>query len=244
MTTNRHEMGRRQFLIFSSTAALATATVGPKLFAGEAAKAAPKRLAIGFASFEDNAALVSASTVPAGDGAFITRGARIAVFGSRTHAGQPRDRRAVDLLAHFSVREGAEAKMLPFRAWACSRRTGCEGAPIYFNMPVDETQKLVFTVETERGMPSSVEPSRRDAFTAPTETAVLPVTLSLTSEAGTLKLTRGFYVIVPVFDGDSEPSWSSYTVSMLDGRWTVADRDGTPATFEHFVLRIDYASKS
>src|SRR5687767_12449380 len=94
MSTNGHQMGRRDFLIFSSTAALASATVGPKLFAKGAA-AAPKRLAVGFAPFDENATVVPASSVPAGDGAFISRGARIAVFGSRTFADQPRARRAV-----------------------------------------------------------------------------------------------------------------------------------------------------
>jgi hypothetical protein len=28
---------------------------------------------------------------------------------------------------------------------------------------------------------------------------------------------------------------------MAGGRWTLQDRDGNPAPFEHFVLRIDYA---
>lgn len=243
MSTNRHEMGRRDFLIFSSTAALATATVGPTLFAKGVAEA-PKRLAVGFAPFDENAAVVSASSVPAGDGAFISRGARISVFGSRTFAGQPRARRAVDLLAHFSVREGAELKSVPFRAWAASRLTGNEGNAVSFNMPVDDTQNLVFTVETERGVPSGIAQSRRGVFTAPTESVLTPVTLSLKSGGDALKLARGFYVIAPIFDGDSDPSWSAYTVNKVNDRWALADRDGNAAAFEHFVLRIDYASKS
>lgn len=245
MTTKRHQMGRRQFLVATSTCALAAATVGPRLFADVTASS-PKRLAIGFAELDENAGVVAASAVTAGDGAFIGRGARITVSGASGASAEPRVRRAVDLLAHYSYFDGAARKSVPFRAWSCSRATGCQGNQLSFNVPVDEQQKLVFSVETERGKPSGAAATRRATMLGEsiTETAVAPLTLSLTSEAGTLKLVRGYYVIVPLFEADRDPSWSSFRIGRHEGRMALVDRDGNTAPFEHFVLRIDYASKS
>lgn len=237
----RHEMGRRQFLVLSSTCALATAAIGPKLFAAEGVSLPPKRLAVGFAPFEAEVALTAASDIPSADGAFIGRGARIAVSGASGAPSEPRARRAVELHANYSYLDGAERRSVPFRAWACSRTTGCQGNPLSFTMPVDEVQSVTFTVGTETGPPAGPA-SRRDALSgAVTESNALPVTLTTLSDAGSLKLTRGFYVIVPLFENDSEPRWSSYRLRSVEGRMTLVDGAGTSAPFEHFVLRIDYA---
>jgi hypothetical protein len=238
----RHEMGRRQFLVLSSTCALATAAIGPKLFAAEGASLPPKRLAVGFAPFEAEVALTAASDIPSADGAFIGRGARIAVSGASGAPAEPRARRAVELHANFSYMDGAERRSVPFRAWACSRTTGCQGNPLSFTMPVDEVQSVTFTVATETGPPAGPA-SRRDAFSgAVTESNALPVTLTTLSDAGSLKLTRGFYVIVPLFENDSEPRWGTYRLRSVEGRMTLVDGAGAAAPFEHFVLRIDYAN--
>ena len=237
--STRLQMGRRQFLIASSACAIATAAVGPKLFASDGAP--PRRLAVGFARFDESAVVVSAAEITAGDGAFIGRGARISVSGASGASVHPKDRRAVELLTHFSYFDGASRKVAPFRAWGCSRTTGCQGSPVSFTVPVDEMQKIMFSVETERGTPRA-NFSRRDALSGATAEAVaLPVTLTVQSGEGT-KLVRGFYVIVPLFDDDREPRWSSYELKQVEGRWALTDRDGNPAPFEHFVLRIDYAS--
>jgi hypothetical protein len=236
--SNRHLMGRRQFLVLSSTCAVAAATVGPKLFAGETAS--PKRLAVGFKAF-DQEAVVSAASISAGDGTFIGRGARVTASGASGTSAEPRARRAVELVAHFSYLDGAERKVAPFRAWGCSRVTGCQGSPVGFNVPVDEVQRIVLSVGVERGTPSG-STSRREAIgIGVTESADLPLVLSLQNEAGAYALTRGFYVVVPMFDGDSDPSWSSWTVRAVDGRFALVDGDGKVAAFEHFVLRVDYA---
>ena len=241
MITKRHQMGRRDFLRVSSTCALATAVVGPNLLA-KAAGSSPRRLAVGFASPDDFAGVVSAASIPAGDGRFIGRGARITVSGASGASNEPRARRAVDLLAHYSYFDGAERKSVPFRAWSCSRVTGCEGNRVSFNVPVDEQQKLVFSVETERGLPAGSAGSRREAMLgAATESVVMPVTLSLTSERDSIKLVRGYYVIVPLFDDDSNPSWSSFELRSHQGRMALVDRNGDVAPFEHFVLKVDYA---
>jgi hypothetical protein len=237
--SNRHLMGRRQFLIFSSTCAVAAATVGPKLFAGESAP--PKRLAGGFMPFDGGDAVVDAAAIPAGDGAFIGRGARVTASGASGASADPRGRRAVELIAHFSYFDGAERKVAPFRAWGCSRVTGCQGNPVGFTVPVDEVQKIVLTVGVERGAPENTT-SRREALRGDvTESSALPLVLSLQDEPGALKLARGFYVIVPMFDGDSDPRWSSWTVRAAGGRFSLVDAEGNVAPFEHFVLRVDYA---
>lgn len=236
--SNRHLMGRRQFLVLSSTCAVAATMVGPKLFAGEAA--APKRLAVGFKAFEQDA-VVSAASIAAADGAFIGRGARVTASGASGTSAEPRARRAVELVAHFSYFDGAERKVAPFRAWGCSRVTGCQGSPVGFNVPVDEVQQIVLSVGVERGTPSG-SASRREAIgIAATESADLPLVLSLQNEAGSYALARGFYVVVPMFEGDSDPSWSSWTVRAVDGRFALVDGEGNVASFEHFVLRVDYA---
>ena len=77
-----------------------------------------------------------------------------------------------------------------------------------------------------------------------TESSALPLVLSLQHEKGAYALARGFYVVVPMFDGDSEPSWSNWTVRAIDGRFALADSDGNVASFEHIVLRVDYAASA
>ena len=240
--SDRHYMGRRQFLILSSTCAVAAATVGPKLFAG--AQGLPKRLAVGFASFDENAAVYAASVIPASDGHFIGRGARITVSGASGASVQPRDRRAVQVLAHFSYLDGAERRSTPFQAWGCSRTTGCQGSPVGFNVPVDEVQKVSLTLGVETGEPKKTggrQQLQSQAVDA-TESTALPITLSLQGEAGAFKLTRGFYIVVPMFEGDSDPRWSAWSMRAVDGRWTLVDDGGNIASFEHFVLRVDYAT--
>lgn len=239
--SNRHLIGRRQFVMLSSTCAVAAATMGPKLFAREIARQ-PKRLAVGFATFEENTAVFSAAGIPAGDGGFIGRGARIVASGASGASADPRERRAVDLVAHYSYLDGAERRVAPFRAWGCSRTTGCQGNSVGFNVPVDDVQKIQFTVGLETGTPEGSS-SRRSALALDViESTPLPLTLSLQDEQGSLKLARGFYVIVPMFDGDSEPRWSAWSLRTVGGRWTLVDGEGNSAPFEHFVLRVDYAT--
>ena len=228
-------MDRREFLIVSSTVAAATAAVGPKLFAGEA----PKALAVGFAPPGEGHALVPASSIPAGDGAFIGRGARVKVSGASGLPADPRARRAVDLVVNYSVFEGSQRRDAPFRAWSCSRTTGCQGSPTSFTVPVDDVQKISMRVSVESDTPPA-RPRAGAAARVPADEG-LPVTLSMLSDPSSLKLVRGFYVIVPLFDNDREPRWSAYTLDRRDGRWALHDGDGNVASFEHFVLRIDYA---
>jgi hypothetical protein len=234
---SRQLIGRRHFLKVTSTCAVVAATVGPELFAGVTVTQ-PKRLAVGFVPFEENAPAVDARSIPAGDGRFIGRGARIVASGASGASDVPRDRRAVELIAHYSYLDGAERRTAPYVAWACSRVTGCQGNGVGFTVPVDEVQKLVFTVGIETGPPRGAASRREALLIDATESTPLPLTLSLQNEPGTIRLTRGYYVIVPMFEQDAEPRWPAW---QLDGSRTLLDRNGKPAPFEYFVLKIDYA---
>jgi hypothetical protein len=237
-------IGRRQFLVLSSTCAVAVA-VAPKLFGADAASL-PKRLTVGFAPLEENAALSAASGVPAGDGAFIGRGVRITVSGASGASAVPRQRRAIELLTHYSYFDGGQRRDAPFRAWGCSRTTGCQGNAVSFNVPVDEDQRLRFTVGVESGSAETgVATSRRRAVGGATQSMdsrALPVDLSLLSDPDSIKLVRGYYVIVPLFENDGEPRWSNWRLGRVDGRMALVDFEGRVAPFEHFVIRTDYAS--
>jgi len=241
--SNRHLMGRRQFLIASSTCVVAAAAVGPKLFAAGEPVVQPKRLAIGFATFEEGASLAAASSIPAGDGAFIGRGARVSVSGASGASAEPRGRRAVELLVNHTYFDGAERRVAPYVAWACSRTTGCQGSSVSFTVPVDDVQSLSLSVGAETGRPAGSDATRREALVAePTESVALPVAFGIQNDAP-IKLARGFYVVVPIFEGDSDPSWSAYSLRVVDGRWALVNNAGDVAPFEHFVLRVDYAAQ-
>ena len=239
MSTNRQLVGRRQFLVTSS-AALAVAAVVPKLFAGEIVAA--KRLAVGFARFDDAAPVMAAASIPAADGAFIGRGARLSISGVSGVPADPRARRVVELLVNYSYLDGAERREAPYRAWACNRQTACQGAPVSFNVPVDEVQKISISVGVENGnrQPGAPVSRRRVAAESAARDEGFPVALTLLSGDG-VKLVRGFYVIVPMSDGDSEPRWTHYHLEQAEGRWALHDDNKQLAPFEHFVLRIDYA---
>ena len=236
--SNRYLIGRRQFLITSSAAAVAAATVGPHLFASAGS---PKRLAVGYATLDGDGVVRGASSIAAADGGFIGRGARITVASGRI-AADPRKQRAVELVAHYPYLDGAERKVAPFRAWASSRLTGAKGSPTSFTMPVDEVQKLSFVVAAETGTPHAAPASRRDALLIePTTNTPLPLVFSLQNEDGTIRLARGFYVVVPLFENDGEPRWTGLSVRTEAGFATLVEAEDKPASLEHFLLKIDYA---
>ena len=241
MKTNGHTIGRREFLLVSSTCALAAAAVGPKLF-GEEAVAQPKRLAVGFAALDVTESVYDAMAVSSADRGFLGRGARVAVAGSSGGPAEPQARRGVELLAHFSIVENGEQRFTPFRAWGCNRSTGCQGNPTNFTVPVDEMHQIRLSVGVETGA-SGAPASRRNLIaTAAPQADALPLSISLVGEPGSFKLVRGHYVIVPLFENDAEPRWSDWKIGRNEGRMALVDAAGTSAPFEHFVLRINYAS--
>jgi hypothetical protein len=241
MTKKRHLIDRREFVVASSAALATVVAVNPKLFAQAAVT--PRRLAVGYAPLDDSAALVEAASIPAGDGGFISRGARVWLSGMSGAPADPSARRAVEMRVYYSYLDGAERRDAPFYAWSGSRKNSSQGVPTSFTVPLDATQKIKLAVGLETGNRNAGSPTtRRQAVTQTTVSdQELPLSLSLQSDPNELKLARGFYVIVPMFDGDSEPRWGTYHLDRIAGRWGLRQIGGTPVTFEHFVLRIDYA---
>ena len=240
-----HVIGRREFLVTSSASIVATTVLGPSLFAAGAA--APLRsLATGFAHAAEKQHLVNASAIAAGDGGFLTAGARIAVSGSSGTSGAARQRRAVQLLTSFPYFDGATLGTAPFLAWGASRVTGGQGSPIRFTVPVDLVQNITFAVVVESGDVGPKAPtSRRRAVggMGGGNVTSLPLVLSVKSDPSAISLVRGFYVIAPLFEGDTVPQWSRYRLFQVDGRWALIDDAGGFAPFEHLVLNVSYASQ-
>jgi hypothetical protein len=228
MSTSRDQgIGRRQFLT-TSACALAAVAVGPELLAGLAP--APRAITAGFAPLDIEKAVgdvftqnvVAAETIGAADQAFVRLGASVSMLGRSGAAG--RGPRALQFAANFAV-EGDPEKTLPFHMWAGS------GSPVRFTVPVESQRRLLFTVSTRA--------VTKDVSSGGEGEVALPVELSLTG--GAINLQRGFYVIVPLYEGASVPNWWAYSLRRTAGRWSLVDVDGAPATFEHFVVRVDYA---
>lgn len=239
------DVGRRQFLKLSSVA-IATAAVAPKLFAGDAAGDQPTRLAVGFIALDGlDQPATRANGMGSSDGAFISRGARVTVVASGGVRENAPGRRVGELCAFYSYFDGASMRQAPFCAAAATRVAGESVKSISFNVPIDLEQKLSFTITGERQVAAAGTATGRfkrvGNGATQTETSVLPVTFALRNEPGAIALSRGYFVIAPLYAGDEEPRWSSHALRQLDGRWTLVDESGTPAAFEHFVLRIDYA---
>ena len=233
-------IGRRNFLKVSS-AAIATVTLAPRLLAGDEA---PRRLVVGYASLGKAQHFRPASTLGSGDGAFISRGARISLSGLAGAEATAKAGRAVELVVNYTYSDGAERKQAPFVAWGSNTQTGSHGSPISFTVPVDEEQRISIDIRTQRNVSTAgALTSRRRAVGGPGEpmNESHPIFLTLLSEEGT-KLQRGNYAIVPLFGGDPEPLWYAYEVAMVDGRRSLVDDAGEPASFPHFIVRVDYAT--
>src|ERR1051326_8626232 len=98
--TREGGLGRREFLLLTSSCAAATLALGPNLFAG--ALSSQRDIAIGFLPIEaltggrDNlAAIVSADSIPSSDGLFLRHGVRVRMAG--VAVGNDRDRKSTRL---------------------------------------------------------------------------------------------------------------------------------------------------
>lgn len=242
MSTSRHQgVGRREFLA-TSACVLASAAVGPELLAGLTVQ--PRLIVAGFAPLDIESAgtdafqrnVVAAERNGAADPAFLRHGASVLMNG--LSGGDPRARRALDFLTHYTVSDGGEPRLVPYHVWAGG------GSPVRFTVPVDGQQRIRFSVTAPMPVAMAPQPSSRRAFasrqaSAETVPTALPVELSLD---GNISLRRGFFVVVPIYDGQSSPDWSRYSLRRSGGRWALHGADNAPAAFEHFVVRVDYAT--
>jgi hypothetical protein len=244
-TTKNSGFGRREFLK-ASTCALAAAAVAPQAFAGLVGP--PKLMVAGYSPLDIESAELSAivsnvtdASRAAADRAFLRNDARVSAYG--LSGGNRWDLRARDLTTHYAIGKGKDRQTVPFHTWVSSGRPDAT-SPVSFNVPIDEEQRISFTVAAM--MPQiDGSSSRRGILSNSTSAPVtIPIGLSLSGERDTFPLSRGFYIIVPVYDGQTPPSWESYMLRRTAGGWGLFElggADARPATFEHFVVRVDYA---
>lgn len=236
-TQSEGGLGRREFLLLTSSCAAATLALGPNLFAS--APSSSRDVAIGFLPLVDVTSssdrltpLVAADSVPGSDGSFLRRGVRVRVAGIGLGS---ESRRTIVFQPHYLV-NGAD---LTVDAWRFNRATSVGGGLSDFGMPIDVDQRLRFSLITgQRNAP------RLKGNDTPDDRQTNAVTFSLLSEADVVRLTRGYYVIAPLHDGAAAPRWNATTLRTKNGQVLLHElKNGQlqPVDREHFVLKFDYA---
>lgn len=235
---SREGLGRREFLVLTSSCAAATLALGPNLFAG--ALSSKRDVAIGFLPIEavtDGnrlASILSAESMPGSDGSFLSRGVRVRMAG----VGIGNDsRRTITFQSHYAADGAPDAAVDVYRY---ERSTNMMGGLAQFGMPIDVDQRLRFSLTTAA---LHAPAGRGENDREPRQT--LPVTFSLLSEPDVVSLRRGYYVIVPLHEGASAPRWGGMTLRAKDGKVLMHEMTSSglqPVEREHFVLRIDYAT--
>lgn len=257
-STQNDGLSRRGFLIASTTAAGAALALGPNLFAevGEV-----KRWAVGYVPLDglsDDGAFAPNMTdgrrIAASDPQLREQGARVRILGIAGLSAQPAERRAHAVFAHFAIRgEGGQRLLVPYQAWMAGRFADSTGNPVAFYVPLDVDDRVRLSILTASPKPAPAgQVSRRSLLARPETSAVqetvidaLPVTLSLSGGRGTVKLIRGYYVITPLFEGQSVPDWRRLQLRGVNGGCALHEARGgkvVPVDFEHVVLSVNSAT--
>lgn len=264
-------MGRREFILLTSTTALAAAAFGKDLLPQTATASAPAReFSLGYvepaASLKGSGRgltpnVTSVASVSSGDGSFIDHGAKVSVRGYNVMPKSPNGRVQMQLIVQYL--ESGSRRVDPFIAWRYSRSAG-PASPVSFLVPVDQDQNLhlLFNSDSEASLARKAaeagQPgtgvSRRDLLTNASAAASLEagndpgaITLSLMSGNSNPKLRRGYYIISPVGDGVSEPDWSRYELRTTDDGMKLFETnnfEAGPAQLEYLILYIDYFARS
>lgn len=240
-------IGRRQFIQVSSAAAAGTILLGPTMLATPAIQA-PTRLAVGFVDWISDTAAIRLDVLPGAkvwgsDGAFLRHDAQITIVSASRSSAGSQVRRAVALNANFSYFEGAEERVAPFFAWTYDPKSRSSSNRSSFRIPLDTQQSIRLVVGLKSASSPSSSRRRAAGGSSAASNSALPFTLSLRDEPGSYRLARGFYILVPLLDGESDPTWSSYVFAFRAGQWGLYERGSAHlASFEHFVLRANYAT--
>jgi hypothetical protein len=263
-------MGRREFIVLTSTTALAAAAFGKDLLPQPAAASASGReFSLGYvdpgASLKGTGRgvtpnVMSAASVTSGDGNFLSNGVKVSVRGYNVMPGSPTGRVQMQLIVQYF--EGGTNRVDPFVAWRYSKTSG-GASPVSFLVPVDQDQKLhfLFNSDSEASLARKAAQagkngqvgdgvSRRDIISGASAAASLEagsdpgaVTLTMLSGKSDPKLRRGYYILSPVGDGVSEPDWSRYELRTTDNGMKLFETnnfDAGPAKLEYLILYIDY----
>ena len=264
-------MGRREFIILTSTTALAAAAFGKDLLPQPSTASAPAReFSLGYVEPDASLAgtgrgltpnVMAVAGVSSGDGNFIDHGVKVSVRGYNVMPKSPNGRVDMQLIVQYF--EGGTTRLDPFIAWRYSRSAG-PASPVSFLVPVDRDQNLhmLFTSDSDASLARKVaqagqpggDVSRRDVLTGASAAASLEagsdpsaLTLTLLSGKSDPKLRRGYYIISPVGDGVSEPDWSRYELRTTDDGMKLFEAnnfEAGPAQLEYLILSIDYFAGS
>ena len=186
----------------------------------------------------DEIGLRSASAVLSGDPSFISRGARV-TFTSFARAEQYRNRPssgiAIDVV--YDALSYTQERLPRFRAWSFSGRDSGDSAsgPIGFKVPVTATGGLRLVL---RSMTPDVRETAANAPRGLASEHETAATFEIGSDAGSLKLQRGAYVIAfREAAADSIGTWRPFRLVDDNGAPVL-----TPAPFSYVIMTIDYAS--
>ena len=229
-------LGRREFLVLTSSCAAATVAFGPNVFGD--VFAAPRDLAVGAVSIDDiDARLTDASKINSADASFLRNAAKVTLAGI---ALADQNQRSIGFRPHYLV----EGNDIPVDAWGFNRQSKSCGGPNEFVMPVDVEERLRFSLVVHNPKESWLKRHLMPESARP-ETQTPSLTLSLRNEPNAFNLARAYYVIVPLHDGASAPRWSDYALLKQNGHLVMHEMRGEvpqPLAREHFVLRVDYAT--
>jgi hypothetical protein len=237
-------MGRREFLILTGGCAVATVA-----FSGETirslAASDTRQLTIGYAPLELAASggrfqpnVADAASLTSGDGHFLTRSPRITIFGMSGGGDGARNGHRIRVDAHFPA-GGAD---LVYQVGEFRKVSG--SSPVSFTMPVDDAQRIRFSIAVRQPVVETQPLSRRSLLTpVPAEVVEQNLTLGVANDGSTLRLVRGFYILSPLVEGDGGPDWSSLELRREGGSYVLREIRGTqlaaPA-FEYVLVRVDY----
>jgi hypothetical protein len=255
-------IGRREFLVMTSSTAIAAAALGQVRLPWSSTGFSSRNFSVGYVDLDTVAQagrtrpspnVMSIDRVTSGDGMFIETGVRISVRGYNVMPHSPLGRSDMQLITNYAGRAGNAKTAYPFTAWSYTRGSGA-GNLISYNVPVDDGQELSLLFITNVSNPDGAKTgfTRRDVLSAAggdaLEQATDPNALKLTilSGNGSAKLRRGFYVIAPIGGAVTEPDWTRFQVRKSDNGYKLYDLSGfddNPANFEYLILMLDYASK-
>lgn len=243
-------MGRRQFLILGSAAAVGFAV--RDVTAATLTESAAGSLAVAYIDGEPDdvwraPVIRAAEAIPTGDPRFLSRDAKVRVLGLwRQDAAKPM---TITLTAFYptSLAIGGKA---PYFGWHHNafEPFGSRG----FTIPVtDEGLQMM----VDHGAPSALTSAlsrRRTAdadFTPRTATDIASasnaLTLKLGHESDAMKLQPGRYVVALLAPGAPKPDWSSFRYDSSGSQGplrasAILGDDAVP--FDYFVIRIELAS--
>lgn len=234
MSNEVRGVDRREFLLLTSTCAAATLALGPNVFASSPSQ---RDVAVGFlpidavtVATDRPARMQPADKILSSDGSFLSQGVRVRMAGAAPGTGS---RCTIAFQAQY-LADGTQN--VPVDVYRFERKTRLMGGLAEFGMPIDVDQRLRFSLTSAPSDPALA----LENGTGQTST----VTLSLRNEPDVFRLTRGYYVIVPLYDGTAAPNWNATTLISKGGRVVMHDVRGSellPVNREHFVLRMDYA---